>query len=78
MTKISNDVRVAVSSKEARILITCNILNNMVFMLTDDNMAAGKENSLHGVGSLTRSKSEGALIDLPDSVSVVDSLKGKP
>ncbi|KAM4581563.1 metastasis-associated in colon cancer protein 1 isoform 1-T1 [Odontesthes bonariensis] len=42
-------------------------------MFTDANMAAG---SFHRVGSLMRSKSEGTLIDLSDSVSTSDNLNG--
>lgn len=39
-------------------------------------MAAGRTKSFHRAGSLMRSKSEGTLIDLDESVSI-DSLKGK-
>lgn len=46
-------------------------------MLTDENMAAGRAKSFRRVGSLMRSKSEGTLIDLDDSVSASNNLNGK-
>lgn len=47
------------------------------FYVTDENMAAGRAKSFRRVGSLMRSKSEGTLIDLDDSVLASDSLNGK-
>lgn len=40
----------------------------MVFPPTDKNMAAGRTKSFRRDGSLMRSKSEGTLIDLDDSI----------
>lgn len=40
-------------------------------------MAAGRAKSFHRAGSLMRSKSEGTLIDLDDSVSASNNLNGK-
>lgn len=48
-----------------------------MFLLTDENMAAGRAKSFRRAGSLMRSKSEGTLIDLDDSVSVSNNLNGK-
>ncbi|XP_035527482.1 metastasis-associated in colon cancer protein 1 isoform X1 [Morone saxatilis] len=45
-------------------------------MFTDENMAAGRAKSFRRVGSLMRSKSEGTLIDLDDSVSTSDNRNG--
>lgn len=53
------------------------MLNKTVFMLTDENMAAGRTKSFSRGASLMRSKSEGTLIDLDDGVSVIENLKGK-
>lgn len=46
-------------------------------MFSDENMAAERARSFRRVGSLMRSKSEGTLIDLGDSASTSDQLKGK-
>lgn len=56
--------------------VSCKVLNKIVFMLTDENMAAGRTKSFSRGASLMRSKSEGTLIDLDDSVSVLENLKG--
>ena len=51
--------------------------NSIVSIFTDENMAARRTTSFRRVGSLMRSKSEGTLIDLDDSISASDNLNGK-
>lgn len=48
-----------------------------VFPPTDKNMAAGRTKSFRRDGSLMRSKSEGTLIDLDDSIFVSHNFNGK-
>lgn len=46
-------------------------------MTIDQKMAAGRVKSFRRDGSLMRSKSEGTLIDLDDSIFVSHNLNGK-
>lgn len=49
----------------------------IVFVTIDQKMAAGRVKSFRRDGSLMRSKSEGTLIDLDNSIFVSHNLNGK-